>query len=153
MAVARQITGTRTALTVSGLSTLASATYVVSDTLSLTTSGLTDLDCVFEVACATTNSPTGNQQVLVFAQASYDGGTTWQGGPTSGTSATDEPVLTFLGALPMRSATTTHRRPFSLAAAYGGVCPPTVRLVLRNDLGVALTSGTVNYARITGDVT
>lgn len=153
MAIVTNIHGTKTALTVTGFATLASGTYIVSNTLSLVTGGKTDIDCMIEVAAATTNTPTGNQQVLIFAQASFDGGTSWQGGPTSGTSASDEPVLTFLGALAIRTSTTVHRRPFSIAAAYGGVCPPTVRIVLRNDLGVALTSGTLHSIRITGDIT
>jgi hypothetical protein len=134
--------GTKTALTVTGLPTLASATYVVSNSYSLTTTKPVDL--AVEVSVATTNVPAGNQQVVVFAQASYDGGATWQSGPTSGTTVTDEPDLTFLGTVPVRTATTTHTKSFTLAAAYGGNPPPVVRLVLKNDLGVALTSGSVS---------
>jgi hypothetical protein len=153
MALVTNILGTRTALTVTGLGTLASGTYVTSATLSLLTSGKTDLDCIVELTAATTNTPTGNLQVLVFAQASYDGGTTWQGGPGSGTSRTREDVLTFLGALRLSTTSTTEVRGFPVAQAYGGVCPPTIRFVFFNDLGVSLTSASVNTVRVTGDVT
>lgn len=147
MATGKLIAGTKTSLTVTGLGTLASATYVVSASYDNSTNDPVDL--VVEVSLATTNTPAGNKQVLVFAQASYDAGSTWQSGPTSGTTTTDEPDLTFLGSVPMGAATTTHTKSFSVGAAYGGALPPLVRIVLKNDLGVALTSGsaaTIEYS-------
>ncbi|MEY8688451.1 MAG: hypothetical protein AB9M53_01045 [Leptothrix sp. (in: b-proteobacteria)] len=133
--------GAKSALTVAGLSTLASATYALSSAYSLTTNN--PIDLAVEVSVATTNAPTGNQQVVVFAQASYDGGVTWQSGPTSGTTVTDEPDLTFIGTVPVRTASVTHTKQFTVAQAYGGNPPPLVRFVLKNDLGVALTSAAV----------
>lgn len=153
MAVIRQITSALSSVTVSGLGTLASGTYIVSPTIVAVTNGLTDLDNIVEVAAATTNTPTGRQQLLIYAQASFDGGTTWQSGPTSGTDTTNARSLTLLGAVPMRSVSTTHRRPFNIAQYYGGVMPPHYRLVFQNDLGVAMTSASVAVARITQDVT
>src|SRR5512133_3768064 len=140
----RPIIGTNTSLTVTGLGTLASATYVASASVNLTTNDPEDI--LLDVSCTTTNTPTGNKQVLVFAQVSDDG-SNWSSGPTSGTSATDEADLYPVGIIAMNSASTAHRKTFSVLAQLGFV-PKYVRFVFRNDLGVALTSATVNYAEV-----
>lgn len=147
MATITAVQGARTSLNVTGLSTLASATYCVSDAINNTTND--PLDVLVEVALATTNTPAGNKQAVVFAKASLDG-TNYQSGPESGTTTTDEVDLTLLGVLPMATATTTHRKVFSLAAAFGGQVPAYAKVVIKNDLGVALTSGTVYTAEVTG---
>lgn len=132
-----QTVGTRTSLTATGLSTLASATYVASSNYTANTNKPSDV--VIEAALATTNTPAGNRQALVFLQESLDG-TNFRSGPTSGTTTTDEPDLLLLGSVPMNSSTTTHRATFSVAQTLGYV-PHTFRVVVKNDLGVALTSG------------
>jgi hypothetical protein len=149
MATVKQVVGSPTALTVTGFSTLASATYVASAVYNNITNQ--PLDLMIEVTAATTNTPAGNKQVVVFAKASYDN-SNWQSGPVSGTTTTDEPDLTFLGVLPLATASTTERKSFSVASAYGGVLPPYVNIVLKNDLGVVLTSGSVLTAEISATV-
>ena len=149
MSTVKQVAGTRTSLTVTGLSTLASATYVASNVYDNTTNQ--PLDLMVELTVATTNTPAGNKQVVVFAIASYDN-SNFQTGPTSGTTTTDEPLLTFLGVVPLQTASTTERKAFSVAAAYGGVLPPYVKVVIKNDLGVALTTGTVATSEISATV-
>ena len=149
MATVKQVVGTLTSLTVTGFGTLASGTYVASSVYNNTTNQ--PLDLMVEVTAATTNTPGGNKQVVVFAQASYDN-TNWQSGPTSGTTTTDEPNLTFLGTVPIASTSTTERKSFSVAAAYGGVLPPYIKIILKNDLGVALTSGSAATAEISSTV-
>ena len=94
--------------------------------------------------------PAGNKQVAVFVQASLDG-TNFQSGPTSGTTTTDEPDLTWIGSIPMNTATTTHRKSFSVMTALGFL-PQQFKIVLKNDLGVALTSGAVYTAEISNSV-
>jgi len=54
------------------------------------------LDVIIEVDAATTNTPSGNKQLVVFVQESLDG-TNYRSGPTSGTTTTDEPNLRLLG--------------------------------------------------------
>jgi hypothetical protein len=134
-------------LTVTGLGTLAGspATYVASATMNHSTNK--PIDVLVEVTAATTNTPASNKQLQVFAQASFDG-TNFTSGPTSGTSVLDEPDLYPLGVLPMNTATTTHRKTFSLAAAFGGTLPQQSRIIIKNDLGVALTSGSVQTAEV-----
>ena len=149
MATVKQVVGTLTSLTVTGFSTLASGTYVASAVYNNTTNA--PLDLMVEVTAATTNTPSGNKQVVVFAQASYDN-SNWQSGPTSGTTTTDEPDLTFLGVVPLATASTTERKSFSVASAYGGVLPPYLKIILKNDLGVALTSGSAATAEISSTV-
>ena len=138
--------GARTALTVTGLATLASATYVASATNTANTNK--PWDVIVEVDAATTNTPAGNKQVVVFVQESLDG-TNFRSGPTSGVSAVDEPNLRLLGTIPMNSITTSQAGTFSVAQALG-YCPFAFKVVLKNDLGVALTSGTVFTSEITG---
>lgn len=138
--------GTRTSLTVTGFGTLASGTYVTSATYTANTNK--PWDVIVEVDAATTNAPAGNKQVLVFIQESLDGAN-FRSGPTSGTTTTDEPNLRFIGTLPMNSASTTEIGTFSVAQALG-YCPYAFKVVLKNDLGVALTSGSVFTAEITG---
>ena len=145
MATVKQVAGARTSLTVTGLSTLASGTYVASSAKDNTTNQ--PLDVMVEVTTATTNTPAGNKQVVVFAIASYDN-TNYQTGPTSGTATTDEPLLTFLGVVSVQTASVTEIKSFSVASAYGGVLPPYFKIVLKNDLGVSLTTGTVATSEI-----
>ena len=149
MATVKQVVGTLTSLTVTGFGTLASGAYVASSVYSNTNQ---QLDLMVEVTAATTNTPGGNKQVVVFAKASYDN-STWQSGPESGTTTTDEIDLTFLGVVPIASTSTTERKSFSVASAYGGVLPPYLKIILKNDLGVALTSGSVATTEISSTVT
>ena len=148
MAAVTQTVNARTSLTVTGLSTLASGTYVTSATYTPNTNK--PLDVIVEVDVATTNTPAGNKQVVVFVQESLDG-TNFRSGPGSGTTTTDEPNLRFLGTVPMNSVTTTQIGTFSVAQALG-YCPYAFKIVLKNDLGVALTSGTVFTSEISSTV-
>ena len=113
-----QVQGTRTALTSTGFSTLASATYVATSAYDCSVND--PYDVVVEVECATTNTPTGNKQVAVFAKESLDG-TNYRSGPESGTTTTDEPNLRFLGTIPMNTASVTQRGSFSIVEAFGYV--------------------------------
>jgi hypothetical protein len=128
--------------TVLNLGTLASATYVTSSAIDL---GATiPIDVTFEVECDPNGTPSGNKQLILFAKLSLDN-TNFGSGPESGTTATEEADLHYIGTLPTVD-TNTHRKFFSLAGL------PTARylkLVVKNDLGVALTSGNVYRSDIT----
>lgn len=149
MAIVKQLVGTRTSLAFTGLATLASATYV-QNTTAYDCSVSQPLDVIVEVDAATTNTPAGNKQIVVFVQDSLDG-TNYRSGPTSGTTATRESNLKYLGALPLTTASTTEIGTFSIAVALGYV-PKSFFIVLKNDLGVALTSGTVFTSEISSTV-
>jgi hypothetical protein len=136
--------GTRTSLTNSNLPTLASATYCVSSAYTCNTNK--PIDVIIEVAVATTNTPAGNKQVVVFIKESVDG-TNYRSGPESGTTTTDEPNLRRLGVVPLASASTTELATFSIVTVLGYV-PYSFKIVCKNDLGVALTSGTTYTAEI-----
>jgi hypothetical protein len=127
---------TASTLTVSGLSSLASATYVAGPTINHATND--PLDVLVTVSCTTGTTPTGNKQVVVFAKASVDG-TTFGSGPESGTATTNEADLHYVGSLPMND-TGPHQKMFSLTAAYGGTLPAASKLVFKNDCGVALAA-------------
>lgn len=148
MATVKQVVGTRTALTVTGFGTLASATYVASAAYNCATNQ--PVDVVVEIESATTNAVSGNKQVVVFIQESLDG-TNFRSGPTSGTTTTDEPDLRFLGTIPMNTSSVTHRGTFSVAQALGYV-PTQFKIVLKNDLGAALTSAAAYTAEISNTV-
>lgn len=149
MSTVKQVVGTRTSLTSTGFSTLASATYVASSAYTANTNQ--PVDVVVEVDCATTNTPAGNKQVVLFIQESLDG-TNFRSGPTSGTSTTDEPNLLKVATIPMNSASTTERTTFSVRQALG-YCPYAFKVIAKNDLGVALTSGSMNTSEISETIT
>lgn len=144
MATTKQTLSARTSLTSSSFGTLASATYCVSSAYNCATNEPQDV--IVEVECATTNTPSGNKQVVVFVKESLDG-TNFRSGPESGTTTTDEPNLRFLGTIPMNTASTTQRGTFSVAASLG-YCPDQFKIICKNDLGVALTSGAIYTSEV-----
>ena len=144
MTTISQSVGTRTSLTVTGLGTLGSGTYVTSS--AYVANATKPLDVIVELEVATTNTPSGNKQVVVFVKESLDG-TNYRSGPESGTTTTDEPNLRFLGVVPMNSSSVTQRATFSVAQALG-YCPHSFKIVVKNDLGVALTSGAAYTSEI-----
>lgn len=122
--------------------TLASATYIASSAIDL---GATVPVMVTIQAEANANgTPSGNKQLLIFAKWSLDG-TNWTSGPESGTTATEEGDLHFVGSLPMND-TNDHRKEFAVypLARY-------MKIVVKNDSGVALTSGDIYQANWTGE--
>lgn len=143
----KQVVGTRTSLAFTGsaLSTLASATYVQNTTAYDCTTNQPD-DVIIDVVVATTNTPSGNKQVVVFIQESLDG-TNYRTGPTSGTTTTREPNLKQMGVVPLTTASTTEEGMFSVLNTLGFV-PAKFFIVIKDDLGVALTSGTVFTSEI-----
>jgi hypothetical protein len=146
MATIKSEVQTATSLTVSSLSTLASATYCVSNTITHSTND--PLEVLIDVT-VTPGTVSGNRQLVVFAQASIDG-TNFSSGPTSGTTTTDEPDLFYVGTLPLNTNTTAQRKVFALAPAYGGTLPVASKLVFKNDSGAAFTAGTVQIAEVWG---
>lgn len=83
--------------------------------------------------------------MLLFAKFSLDN-TNWGSGPETGTTVTEEDDLHLVGRLPTND-TNVHRKFFSL---QGMPVAQYVKFVVKNDLGVALTSGNVYMAAITG---
>jgi hypothetical protein len=149
MSTVKQVSGTRTAATIT-LNSLASATYVAATAINFTNQ---PVDLLVELAL-TPGTVSGNKQAILFAQASLDG-TNYQTGPTSGTTTTDEPNLTFIGALPLNTNSTLQTKIFSVAAAFGGVLPPYLKFVVKNDSGAALggSGNSLNYSEISVTVT
>lgn len=125
------------------MSTLASATYIASSAIDL--GAAVPMDVTLEVEVTPSTTPTGNKQLILFAQLSLDN-TNFGSGPTSGTTTTDEQDLHWVGTVPVKS-TGTHRKFFSLS---GLPVARYLKLVAKNDLGVALTSGFVYKSDITG---
>ena len=137
--------GTRSA-SVLDLGTLASATYITSAAIDL---GATrPVDVTIEVEANANGTPSSNKRLLVFAKLSLDG-TNYGSGPESGTTATEEGDLHLIGAMPMVD-TNDHRKMFRIDHL-----PVTryLKLVVKNELGVALTSGNCYKADITGTST
>lgn len=144
MATVKQVVSAKSALTVTGLSTLANNTYCVSDARDNTTNQ--PLDLLVELSL-TPGTVSGNKQAILFAKTSLDG-TTWSTGPESGTSAVDEANLTMIGVVPLASNATTQIRLMSVAAAFGGVLPPYTKFVIKNESGAALSGGNLNVSEV-----
>lgn len=134
--------GTRTSVTVTGLSTLANAAFAVGDAVNHNTNK--PVDVVYEVSLATTNAVTGNKQAKVYIQASIDG-TNYTS--TSTPTTTDEPDLIYLGLVSMNTSSITHTAVFSVGQRLGFI-PHSSQVIVFNDCGVTLTTGTVYYSEI-----
>lgn len=149
MAVITAPAGTRTNITTTSLNSLASATYVQAGS-TVDVSAVDPIDTVIEVA-ATPGTVSGNKQLLVFLQVSFDN-TNFTTGPTSGTTAVDEPNLRFLGSLPLNTNSTIQRGSFSIISALGYV-PPYFKVIVKNDSGAALAASghSVDYTSYTGN--
>ena len=147
MATIKSDVQTPSSLTVTGLNTLIASNYITSNTITHNTND--PLDVLLDISITTSNTPTGNKQVVVFAKGSLDG-TNFGSGPEATTvNAIDEPDLHYVGSVPMNQAG-THRKIMSLAAAYGGVLPIATKLVFKNDLGVTLTAASVQISEVWG---
>jgi hypothetical protein len=142
MAAFMQAQGPRSAAVLS-LGTLASATYVASSAIDLGAS--IPLDITFEVECTPSTATTGNKQLILFAKLSLDN-ISFGSGPESGTSAINEFDLHWIGTLPCNDSS-THRKFFNL---QGLPITRYLKLVVKNEAGVALASGNVYRADITG---
>lgn len=147
MATIKVEAGTRTTLTTSAVNSLASATYVSAGVIDV--SSVDPLDVVVEVEI-TPGTVSGNKQGVVFARVSMDG-TNYSSGPTSGTTATDEPNLKFLGTVPLNTNAALQRNALSVISALGYV-PPFLEIVIKNDSGatVAASGNAVYYTTYTG---
>lgn len=148
MSIVKQVVGSKSALAVTGLATLANATYAVSAVKDNTASQ--PLDLLVELS-VTPGTVAGNKQAVLFAKASLDG-TAYQSGPESGTTVTDEPDLTLIGVLPLNTSAAAQTKMFAVAAAFGGVLPPYLKFVVKNDSGVAFAAGTLNVSEVSGTV-
>src|SRR5687768_12224596 len=125
------------------LGTPASATYVSSSAMDL--GSAIPLDVIFEVECDPNGNPSGNRQLILFAKLSLDN-INFGSGPESGTTATEEADLHWIGTLPCND-TNTHRKFFSL---QGLPITRYLKLVVKNDMGVPLSSGNIYMADIIG---
>ena len=142
MAIFTQSQGTRST-SILNLGTLASGAYIASSAIDLGAS--IPLDVTFEVECDPNGLPTGNKQLLLFAKLSLDN-TNFGSGPENGTDATNETDLHWIGTL-LCNDTNAHRKMFSLS---GLPITRFLMLVVKNDMGVPLSSGNVYRADITG---
>ena len=148
MAIVKQVVGTKTALTVTGLATLASATYAVSAVKDNTTNQPLDLLVELSVTVGTVATPFF---VALFAKSSLDN-TLFSSGPETGTVTTDEPDLIFIGTVPANTSAVAHTKTFSVASAFGGDLPPYLKFVVKNSTGAALTAGTLATSEVSSTV-
>lgn len=140
--------GTRTSLTTTALNSLASANYVSAGTVDV--SAIDPLDVVVEVA-VTPGTVAGNKQAVVFLRVSMDG-TNFSSGPSSGSTATDEPNLKFIGTVPLNTNAALQRNALSVMSALGFV-PPHFEVVVKNESGAAFASSghAVHWTPYTGN--
>jgi len=144
MATITAVTGAKSAAILT-MGTLATVTYIASSAFDCTTNNPLDVIVEIEVVAALS----GNKQLVVFAIESLDGGTTWQSGPTSSNVATDESNLTFVGVVPITTASQRSAKAFSIFNAFGYI-PQQFKLVVKNDTGGSLTSGAAYASIVTG---
>jgi hypothetical protein len=131
--------GTGTAVTVTGLSTLANATLSAAGLVDNTTNKY--IDYLVEVVC-TVGTMSGNKQFRVFVQSSVDG-----------TNFGDTTLANLVELIPpvqcTTNATAYRGQAGSVAAAFGGFVPPKFNIYVYNDTGAAFTAGTAQWTGIT----
>jgi hypothetical protein len=149
MGAITRIVGTRTEALSTGLNSLAADTYLASSAIDCQADDPID---VLVDASVTPGTVTGDKALLVFVQVSSDG-TNYSTGPTSGTSATDEPNLYLIGVVPCNTNSAAQRGVFSLFASLGFI-PTDFKIVVRNRTGAALAASghSVGYAMVTASV-
>jgi hypothetical protein len=132
--------GAASALTVTGLNSLASAGFATSDAVD----NQTDLylDYLVEVLIADIVEA-GNRQVVAYVISSVDGTN------FSDNQSTNPTAMAMLGPVPLNGTGPWRSRAFSVAQAFGGVVPPEFKVVLQNDVGIGL-AGSGNSVQIRG---
>jgi hypothetical protein len=125
------------------MGTLAAGFYTTSSVIDLGPS--IPLDVTFEVEFTPNGAPTSSKQLLLFAKLSLDN----VNFGTGGTDSNDESQLHFIGAVPAYGTSILHRKFLRLNQLE---IPITryIKLVVKNDMGVALASGEVYKADIAG---
>lgn len=149
MGAITQPQGTRTVLTTTAMDSLASGAYVSCGTITFATNDPTGAKLEIK---ATPGTVSGNRQLVVFAKQSLDG-TNFESGPSSGTTTTDEPNLTLIGYVPLKSNATAQTKILDLVAAFAGELPYAAEIIVKNDSGAALAASGhwAYYAEITGN--
>ena len=139
MTVQTQAQGTKSAAVLT-MGTLASGAYIVSNAIDLT--AVIPLALTIESEATPGTTAAGNLQVAIFALWSLDG--TNYSTPAAPTAAT-EPQMHFLGVIPV-AGTALSRVEIPLFDIRGRY----MKLVAKNDCGVALASGQCFTAAWTG---
>jgi hypothetical protein len=154
MATVKSKIGSRTALTTSALNSLNNITFVSAGIITFVSSALVPLTSKIEVEVTSGTISAGNSGVIVFARISMDG-TNFTTGPVSGTTATDEPNLIYVGTVPCNTSSTLQRGNFDLASACGGTLPYAAQIIIKNSSGATLAASgnAVYYTNLDGDVT
>lgn len=140
-----KVVSTFSSQTVTGFSTLATSTYLAQDSAYNCTTN-NPWDCKVEVA-VTVGTVGSNKQMQIFAIASPDG-SNFTSGPTSGTTATDEACLYWVGTLPTPTSSTAYKKQFDLAAAFGDSLPRYFKIVVKNETNATLSAGTLGIAEV-----
>jgi hypothetical protein len=135
MAEVKNLYGTTTAMTATGLATLADNGSVTSAAVDNTTDLF--LDALVELVVATGAAATATGYIEIYAKGSVDN-----------TDYDDDNNDKWLGTLSLVTAgAATRKRIVSVASGFGGAMPPYWQIRIRNlsGGGAALTSGTLSY--------
>ncbi len=99
-------------------------------------------------------TPAGTKSIYIYALGSLNN-TDWPDNTTGADAActpTNKNNLVLLKAVDVQTASLTYKtEPVSVAAAFGGVLPPYWSIVLINDTGLTLSSGSLNYLGVKAD--
>ncbi len=129
------------------IGTLASGRNCITDIVTLGGA----LDLILEIKATATGTPSGNKQLSVWAIPSVDG-TNYTNVPTSNTDTTqDDALQNPLANIPFPAVS---NQPITFyinlrQALRGGPVPASVKFLVRNDLGVTLSSGSISYRAVT----
>lgn len=132
--------GTRTSVTVTGLSTLGNGSYATSNAITPNTNKPVDVIIELEATPGTVATP---KQAALWILPSMDGSTY----ATGGTSTTDDIVPVPLGVMKLPSNTTQQRKAFSVFDALGFI-PHSFKVAIKNDSGAAFSAAAIYSTEI-----
>ena len=138
MAEIENLYSAATALTVTGLATLANAASVTSATVNNTTTNY--LDVLAEIVVTTASTGTLATGIVEI----------WAKGSIDNADFDDDANDKWIGTVSMAAAgAQTRKRIVSVAAGFSGTLPPYFQIRIRNASGGAFTAGTVSYIGVT----
>lgn len=133
MASIEAVYGSVTAVSVTGLATLANGSSATSEAIDNTSNRF--LDALLEVEVATASGATATGYIEIHIKGSVDG-----------VDFDDDNNDKWAGTINLVTAgAATRRRIVSIASSFGGAMPPYWRLRVRNASGAAFTTASVGY--------
>ena len=142
---------TKSTLTTSALDSLANGAYISAGVIDVSAVDPIEIEIEVNVTPGTVSGT--SPRLSVFLKKSSDN-SVFTTGPETGSTATDEPNLIYLGFIPLNTNATLQRGSFPVKPVLGSITPY-LKVVVKNESGAALAASgnAVYYTTTVGDST